>query len=149
MPETGQVVIWGKTAKADSPALHIYNFSFDTWRKERIQSGLCEHTHDISILPVTVQQQQQLLAVSCFHCNKIRLYNMKTRLVITAFHDPNYFPSLMCGSDLCFGPGIRSHAHSTTQLFSATVQPGENPPVWNEAAFCHLLHSFPQTDCYE
>ncbi len=95
IPETGQVVIWGKTAEADSPALHIYNGSSDSWQKERTESGFCEHPDFIYLLPVTVQQQQ-LLAVSCFHCCKIRLYNMKTRESTTAFHDPSCYPGCMC-----------------------------------------------------
>ena len=96
MPETGQVVIWGKTARDDSPGLHIYNGSSDSWEKDRIKVAFCENTNYINfLLPVTVQQQQ-LLAVSYFDCEKIRLYNMKTREITTAFHDPRYYPGCMC-----------------------------------------------------
>ena len=85
----------GKTAQADSPALHIYKGSSDSWEKERIQSGFCEHTDFIRLLPLTVQQQQ-LLAVSCSCCKKIRLYNMKTREITTAFQHDRYLFHGMC-----------------------------------------------------
>ena len=94
LPETGQVVIWGKTVEADSPALHIYNGSSDSWQKERTETVFCEHLRGM-FLPVSVQQQQ-LLAVSCQKCHMIRLYNIKTREITTAFHNSSYYPACMC-----------------------------------------------------
>ncbi len=92
--------MFGKTTEADYPAVHIFNGSSSSAKfiKERTQSGLCEHTEYIDLLPVMVQKKQ-LLAMSCLSCQKIRLYNMKTREITTAFNDPSYYPGQMCEGD--------------------------------------------------
>ena len=48
----------------------------------------------MKILPITVNNKEQL-AVSCFECETVKLYNLDTLQVTTAFHDPKYYPGRM------------------------------------------------------
>ena len=132
MLETGHLVIWGKTAEADSPALHIYNGSSDSWRKDRRQTGFCEYS-DIHLLPLIVQKKQ-LLAVSCWECKNINLHNMQTRETTTAFQDPRYFPGPMTQGDegqiyvvhMVRGPRLILQLNCAQQQFTLqkTIQSG-------------------------
>ena len=53
--------------------------------------NVCQYDEDIFILLVTIKSQEYL-AISCFYCEKIRLYNMMTGEIATAFQAPNYRP---------------------------------------------------------
>ena len=98
MPSTGDVILYGKTSNNDSPKLHVYNSSATSWEKERTISALCEHPDSTFILPITIKGQE-FLAIACIYCKKIKLYNMKTGEITTAFHDPSYYLGRMCQGD--------------------------------------------------
>ena len=98
MPSTGDVVLYGKTSDSDHPMLHVYKGLATSWKKERSISAMCQHEECISLLPVTIKNKEYL-AISCIDCEKIRLYNMTTGEITTAFHDPNYNPGRMCHGD--------------------------------------------------
>ena len=99
MPSTGDVILYGKTSDNDSPKLHVYNSSATSWQKECEISALCKHKDTAKILPVTIKGQEYF-AISCWDCKKIRLYNMKTKQITIAFHDPSYYPGWMCQGDM-------------------------------------------------
>ena len=98
MPSTGDVILWGKTSNTDSPKLHVYNSSATSWKKEQTIPELCKHPDITSILPITIEGQE-FLAIACIYCNRIRLCNMNTGEITTAFHDPRYYPGRMCHGD--------------------------------------------------
>ena len=98
MPFTGDVVLCGKTSNADPPMSHVYKCSATSWKKERSIPALCQHEGDTNLLRVIINIQDYL-AISCYYCKKIRLYNMTTGEITTAFNDPNYYPGHMCHGD--------------------------------------------------
>ena len=55
---------------------------------------LCDH-NNVNILPVNINNKEQF-AVSCRYCKSIKLYNLDTLQVTTAFHNPKYRPGCMC-----------------------------------------------------
>ena len=91
---SGQVVVLGKTSEETPPAFHIFSLTSVGWKKLREVKCLCDHD-GVKIIPVTVNNKEQL-AVSCLSCETIRLYNLDTLKVTTAFHNPKYYPSGMC-----------------------------------------------------
>ena len=98
MPSTGDIVLYGKTSDSDPPLLYVYKGLDTSWRKEKSISALCAHEGDTCLLPVTTNSQDYL-GMSCIDCKKIRLFNMMTGKIKTAFHDPNYYPGYMCHGD--------------------------------------------------
>ena len=88
-----EVVIYGKTSEETPPAFHIFKLRSGGWKKLRQLKRLCEHD-DVHILPITVNKKEQL-AVSCFDCETVKLYNLDTLQATTAFHDTNYYPGNM------------------------------------------------------
>ena len=90
---SGEVVLWGKTSDEASPAFHIFSLTSAGWKKLRGVKCLCDH--DVYILPVNINNREKL-AVSCWNCQSIKLYNLDTLEVTTAFHDPKYYPTVLC-----------------------------------------------------
>ena len=90
---SGEVVVWGKISDEASPAFHIFSLTSTGWKKLREEKRLCDHDR-VKILTVYINNKEQL-DVSCWECNSIKLYNLDTLQVTTAFHNPQYFPSNM------------------------------------------------------
>ena len=92
---SGEVVVWGKTSDETPPVFHIFSLTSAGWKKLREVKCLCDHDNQ-NILPITVNNKKQL-AVSCLYwkCNIIKLYNLDTLQVTTAFHNPKYYPGRM------------------------------------------------------
>ena len=91
---SGQVIVKGKTSDEAEAAFHIYNQTSAGWKKVKQIKRLCEHD-GVDFLPINVNNKEQL-AVSCFHCRTIKLYNLDTLDATIAFHDPKYYPGPMC-----------------------------------------------------
>ena len=91
---SGQVVVLGKTSEETPPAFHIFSLISSGWKKLREVKCQCDHD-GVKIIPITVNNKEQL-AVSCFDCETVKLYNLDTLQVTTAFHDPKYYPGRMC-----------------------------------------------------
>ena len=91
---SGEVVVWGKTSDETPPAFHIFGPTFAGWKKLSQVKRLCDHYNNVRILPITVNNKEQL-AISCFDCETIKLYNLDTLQVTTTFNNPKYYPSLM------------------------------------------------------
>ena len=90
---SGQVVVRGKTSEETPPAFHIFSLTSTGWKKLREVKRLCDHDN-VYVLPITVNNIEQL-AVSCHACRIIKLYNLDTLQLTTAFHDPKYYPGRM------------------------------------------------------
>ena len=90
---SGEAVLWGKASDKASPAFHIFSLIPAGWKKLREVKHLCEHER-VYILPVTINSKEQL-AVSCWKCQSIKLYNLDTLKVTTAFYDLKYRPGRM------------------------------------------------------
>ena len=114
---SGEVVVWGKTSdealhkgvmgfykslfkkqqkipSETPPAFHIFSPTSTGWKKLREVERLCDQDY-VVILPVNIKNKEQL-AVSCWHCQSIKLYNLDTLQVTTAFHNPKYRSGCMC-----------------------------------------------------
>ena len=91
---SGQVVVWGKTSEEILPAFHIFSLISSGWKKLREVKCLCDH-EGVKIIPITVNNKEQL-AVSCWSCETVKLYNLDTLQVTTAFYDPKCYPGSMC-----------------------------------------------------
>ena len=91
---SGQVVVWGKTSDETPAAFHIFSLTSAGWNKLKEVKRLCDH-NSRNILPITVNNKEQL-AVSCFDCETIKLYNLETLQVTTTFSNPKYYPGVMC-----------------------------------------------------
>ena len=98
MPFSGRVVLWGKTSKTDPAMLHIYNGSTTNWKKDKAITGLCEHEENVFVLGVVINKQEYI-ASSCSTCKRIRLCNMTTGQITTAFDNSLYIPGHMCQGD--------------------------------------------------
>ena len=90
--ESGIVVLWGKTSEQTPAAFHLYNPSTGFTKLPEVK-GLCEHDSQ-KLLPVTMNNKE-LLAVSCFDCEMIRLLDVETRDVTVAFQDSRFYPGRM------------------------------------------------------
>ena len=90
--ESGDVVLRGKSS-GENPALHFFRSSSTGWTKIREVKPLCEHK-DVFLQSVRVKNTQ-MLGVSCIWCRMIRLYDVQTGEVTTAFHNQKYYPGLM------------------------------------------------------
>ncbi len=77
------------------------------WRRLRRQPKFCEHERVGGYVQAVAIGNQEFLAVSCIKCEVIRLYNMETEDVTTAFYDSSYHPGGMCQGD----PGQMYVAH--------------------------------------
>ena len=88
---SGEVVLWGKTSEETPSAFHMFNLTSKGWKKLKEVKRLCDHDNNMFIIPITVNNKEQL-AVSCFECETIKLYNLNTLQVTTAFHVPKYYP---------------------------------------------------------
>ena len=91
MTSTGDVILWGEGPRrflegirGNPCAFHIYNNTSAGWSKQKSVGALCKHSL-INMLPVAIEQQGELLAVSCAECSKIRLYNITSGETKTAF----------------------------------------------------------------
>ena len=126
---SGEVVVWGKTSDKTKqkgltlpklflkmkeafdeipPAFHIFSLTSTGWKKLREVKRLCDHDI-VNILPVNIKNKEQL-AVSCFECETIKLYNLDTLQAITSFHNLKYYPASMCHGEngkLCVVHGIK------------------------------------------
>ena len=91
--ESGIVVLWGKTSEQTPAALHLYQNTSTGFTKLPEVKGLCEHDYP-KLLPVTINNKE-LLAVSCWDCEMIRLLDVETRDVTVAFHDSRFRPTRM------------------------------------------------------
>ena len=91
---SGQVVVWGKLSDETPPAFHIFSLTSTELRKLREVKRLCDHDNQ-NILLISVNNKEQM-AVSCCECNTVKLYNLDTLQVITAFHNSKYYPDRMC-----------------------------------------------------
>ncbi len=84
----------GKVVVFNDGGFHIYKGSPTEWTKLKQLLRLCEdHANHMS--PVTTGNQE-LLAVSCWLCEVIRLLNLETGECSTAFRDPRYKPYEIC-----------------------------------------------------
>ena len=64
--------------------------------KIREVKSLCEHEEITMYLQPVSVKNKQMLSVSCWGCRMIRLYDMDTQEVTTAFHNHQYYSTLMC-----------------------------------------------------
>ena len=91
---SGEVVVLGKTSDEAPPAFHIFGLTSTGFKKLKDVKRLCDHD-EMKILPVNINKKEQL-AVSCFECETIKLYNLDTLQVTTAFRRPSYYPGSLC-----------------------------------------------------
>ena len=91
MASTGDVILWGEGTRrflegirGNPCAFHIYSNTSEGWSKRKTVRALCKHSL-INMLPVVIEHQGELLAVSCAECSKIRLYDGTSGETKTAF----------------------------------------------------------------
>ena len=102
MQSTGDVIIWGEGPRGvfakmlgHPCAFYVYNKSGGKWRRTKTIKALCRHPW-VHMLPITVPDKEELLAVSCVNCKLIRLHNIGTGETISAFSHKEYRPGRMC-----------------------------------------------------
>ena len=78
------MAIWGQVEK-DTAALHVYSKNNGTFKKsDETLEGFCEHIKYIQTLPIQ-GVQMQLVALSCFKCANIYVYDIITKDVLKVF----------------------------------------------------------------
>ncbi len=116
---SGTLVFWGKHTTAN-PAFHWYACSTSELVKLRTLPPACKcaHTGTTSILGIRVASKE-LLAVSCSRCCLIRLVNMETAQVSTAFKLGDVHPTAMCegeaGEMFVAGHSVILHLNCSTE----------------------------------
>ena len=93
--KNGDIIFWGETVdNSVLPLLHIHNAKEN---KLNYLPALCQHTQNIDVQAITIQNTEYI-AVSCAHCNAIRLTSRSSNdhKVSMAFQDKSYWPGQMC-----------------------------------------------------
>ena len=94
------VILWGKSSDKSGPLLHLFLHPSSSTGLEKFQEldALCEHEEDVFLQSVRVKNKQ-MLAVSCYSCSMIRLYDVQTGEVTTAFHNQDCYTGRMSPGD--------------------------------------------------
>ena len=80
MSSTGNVILCGREEEGQPPIFHIYAKS-GVWDLKSKIKALCQHEL-LLILPMMIGQQE-MLAVSCPECEKIRLVDLRELKVMS------------------------------------------------------------------
>ena len=94
---SGLIILWGKTSEETPGVFHLYQKT-PGWKKVGELKGLCEHGQFVCVTPCTVKNRE-FLGVSCPWCHTIHLLDTDSQEIITAFQNPEYYPSLLCKGD--------------------------------------------------
>ena len=79
MSSTGDVILCGREQQGEPPVFHVYRKS-GFWDLKSKMKALCQHEL-LLILPLIIGHQE-MLAVSCPECEKIRLVDLRERTVL-------------------------------------------------------------------
>ena len=79
MSTTGDVILCGREEEDQPPVFHVYA-KRGIWDLKSKIKALCQHEL-LLILPMMIGQQE-MLAVSCPECEKIRLVDLQERKVL-------------------------------------------------------------------
>ncbi len=83
--DTGTLVLWGKSTQDGAAAFHVFQGHVGGWRKLTHLPGVCAHDVCVNIKGIRVVGQD-LLSISCRDCGEIRLGNVHTGDITTAFY---------------------------------------------------------------
>ena len=90
-----KVVIWGKSSDKRPAEFHVFQHSSSGWNKVRVEKGLCKHESGVFLGSMVVNEQEVLL-VSCAHCQMLRSVNLRNADVTDVCHTTNHDLSKMC-----------------------------------------------------
>ena len=92
-------ILWGKSSDESGPLLHLFLLpSYTGLEKFQELDALCEHEKGVLLQSVR-EKNKQMLAVSCVRCRMIRLYDVQTGEVTTAFHNKKCYTGGMSPGD--------------------------------------------------
>ena len=143
MDKSGQIVFWAKSSPENAAAFHVFNSSSAGWKKVKKVEAFCEHEEGVYLQSLNVKSTEMLL-VSCASCRKIRLYNMETGNVTTAFHKHAIYPGQMSPGD---GDVLYVSHHvegfPVLELNHPKQNPGSGKMIQSGMETYHSMHYIP------